>query len=74
MTPSVSPPPQCPTIRIAPKVATFPELHRQDADAPHPIGLLGACSKRPRRRAAEKRDELATSHCSPERRPHNRLT
>jgi hypothetical protein len=29
------------------------------ADAPHPLGLLGARRKRPRRRAAEPRDELS---------------
>jgi hypothetical protein len=30
------------------------------ADAPHAIFLLRACRNRPRRRAAKKRDELAS--------------
>src|SRR5262245_31369047 len=34
----------------------------QHADAPHPFGLLRARRKRPHRRAAEKRDELASFH------------
>ena len=32
------------------------------ADAPHPLALLRARRKRPRRRAAEQRDELAAFH------------
>jgi hypothetical protein len=39
-------------------------LH-ENADAPHPIRLLRACGKWPRRRAAEKRDELAPLHLPP---------
>ena len=35
---------------------------QEDADAPHAVGLLRARSERPRRRAAEERDELAASH------------
>src|SRR5262245_33149975 len=36
----------------------------QDADAPHPLGLLPARRERPRgHRAAEKRDERAAFHC-----------
>ena len=38
----------------------------EHADAPHPLGLLRARRDRPRcRRTAEKRDELAPSHCCP---------
>jgi hypothetical protein len=36
---------------------------RQHAYAPHPFALLRARRERPRSRAAEKGDELATSHC-----------
>jgi hypothetical protein len=32
----------------------------EHADAPHPLGLLRACRKRPCRRAAEQRDELTS--------------
>jgi hypothetical protein len=42
---------------------------RQHADAPHPIALLRACRERPRRRrAAEKRYELAPLHSITSRR------
>src|SRR5262249_54279736 len=34
----------------------------EDANAPHPLGLLCACGKRPSHRAAEQRDELAPPH------------
>src|SRR5262249_43124 len=34
----------------------------QHADAPHPLALLRARRERPRRRAAEQRDELAALH------------
>src|SRR5262249_27651967 len=34
----------------------------EHADAPHPLALLRARRERPRSRAAEQRDELATSH------------
>src|SRR5262249_19337138 len=34
----------------------------EHADAPHALALLSACSERPRRRAAEKRDEVAALH------------
>src|SRR5262249_33978770 len=34
----------------------------QHADAPHPLSLLRARRQRPRRRAAEQRDELAAHH------------
>src|SRR5262249_24725233 len=33
-----------------------------DADTPHPLGLLRARCKRPRRRAAKQGDELAPPH------------
>src|SRR5260370_21097871 len=36
----------------------------EDADATHPLGLC-ACCERPCRRAAEKRDELASPHGLP---------
>src|SRR5262249_38943433 len=36
----------------------------QHADPPHPLALLRACRERPRRRSAEKRDELAALHHS----------
>ena len=40
---------------------------QEHADAPHPLGLLRARCKRPRRRrAAEKRDELAPPHVRPQ--------
>jgi hypothetical protein len=35
----------------------------QHPDAPHPLALLRACRHRPRRRASEQRDEIATFHC-----------
>jgi hypothetical protein len=39
----------------------------KNADAPHPLALLGPRRERPRgRRTADKRDELAPSHASPE--------
>ena len=41
------------------------QVHKH-ADAPHPLGLLRACGERPRRRAAEKRDELASPHVRPQ--------
>src|SRR5262245_40223956 len=34
----------------------------QHADPPHPLGLLRARRERPRRRATEQRDELASFH------------
>ena len=34
----------------------------EHADAPHPLGLLRARRQRPRRRAADERDELAPPH------------
>src|SRR5262249_5195736 len=34
----------------------------EHADAPHAVALLRACRERPRRRAAEERDRLATIH------------
>ena len=37
-------------------------IEHQHADAPHPLGLLRARRDRPRRSAAEQRDELAPSH------------
>src|SRR5262252_2883919 len=37
------------------------EAH-QYTNAPHPLRLLRACHERPRRRAAEQRDELAAPH------------
>ncbi len=37
-------------------------IGHQHADAPHPLGLLRARRERPRRRAAEQRDELAPLH------------
>jgi hypothetical protein len=43
---------------------------REHADAPHAVALLRACRERPRRRAAEKREELAppdTKHGLPTR-------
>ena len=40
--------------------------HDEHADAPHPLGLLRTRRERPRRRrAAEKRDELAPARASP---------
>jgi hypothetical protein len=44
------------------------------ADAAYSVDLLRARREPPCGRAAENRDELATSHGSPEGRPHNRLT
>jgi hypothetical protein len=44
---------------------SFPIVRRvwqEHADAPHPPGLLRACRERPRRRAAEQRDEVAAVH------------
>ena len=35
---------------------------QKHADTPHPLGLLSPRRQRPRRRAAEQRDELATFH------------
>src|SRR5262245_53241467 len=37
-------------------------LDHQHADVPHPLALLRARRERPRRRAAEQRDELAPLH------------
>jgi hypothetical protein len=34
----------------------------EHADTPHPLGLLCVCSKRPRCRSGEQRDELAPFH------------
>ena len=34
----------------------------EHADAPHPLRRLRPCGERPRRRAAEKRDEIASPH------------
>src|SRR5262245_63944211 len=34
----------------------------EHADAPHPLALLRACRQRPRRRAAQQRDERAPPH------------
>ena len=39
----------------------------QFAHTAQPIGLLRACGKRPRRRTAEKGDELASLHVPPVR-------
>ena len=36
---------------------------REHADAPHALALLRARRKRPRRRAAYKRDEFTPFHC-----------
>ena len=43
---------------------------QEDADAPHPLGLLRARRERPRRRAAEQRDELAPPHVLPSAEDH----
>ena len=44
-------------------------IPHQHADPPHPVGLLRARSERPiRRRATEKRDELASLHVRPQAR------
>jgi hypothetical protein len=51
---------ECRDARLSSRVR-FGKLY-QDADASHPLTLLRPCRKRPRRRAAEKRDELASSH------------
>ena len=40
------------------------EKAHQHADPPHPVGLLRAGRERPRRHAAEQRDELAPPHGS----------
>src|SRR5262249_55531748 len=37
-------------------------IRHQHADPPHPVALLRAHRERPRRRAAEQRDELAPPH------------
>jgi hypothetical protein len=37
-------------------------VRHEHADAPHPLGLLRSARQRPRRRAAEKRDEFAPFH------------
>jgi hypothetical protein len=47
------------------RIATLPfrivfVAPHEHADAPHAVALLCACRQRPRRRAAEERDELAT--------------
>src|SRR5215472_14937005 len=41
----------------------------QNADAPHPLGLLRACRERPhrRRRTGNPLNEIAPSHCCPSR-------
>src|SRR5262249_39997572 len=38
------------------------QVMHQDANAPHPVGLLRLRRQRPRRRTAEQRDELAALH------------
>jgi hypothetical protein len=39
------------------------DIPHQDADPPHPLGLLRARREWPRRRATEQRYELAASYC-----------
>ena len=52
----------CPLLRVR---ITLDVCH-QNADAPHPLGRLRACSKRPRGRYnAEKRDEISPLHVPP---------
>jgi hypothetical protein len=49
------------SLRERKECSRFPIFAREHADPPHAIALLRACRDRPRRPAAEERDEIAPS-------------